>query len=156
MVQLIKHIDAIAREKHRDVFFMTFVTKPKTDSNEHVFGVTYDYLTEVIAYRDYHDNPNRKKVLDWLEKNEIYYEECARMACETGWCAYQGEIFIDVICNNSDPNFRKVIDFVEDYEDHGWSLKYPGIRNWIMSLELAMKNAHHDEPGFWEKWAEGF
>ena len=26
----------------------------------------------------------------------------------------------------------------------------------ILTLETAMQNAHHDEPGFWGKWAEDF
>jgi hypothetical protein len=31
---------------------------------------------------------------------------------------------------------------------------YDGMRK--VKLSTAMKNAHHDEPGFWERWAENF
>jgi hypothetical protein len=35
-------------------------------------------------------------------------------------------------------------------------MRHDGVRFYAMSLDHAMDNAEHDEPGFWERWAEGF
>lgn len=36
------------------------------------------------------------------------------------------------------------------------TMRFPTVRFYVLPLEHAMKNAHHDEPGFWERWAEKF
>jgi hypothetical protein len=36
------------------------------------------------------------------------------------------------------------------------SMRFPTVRFYFLTLEIAMQNAHHDEPGFWDKWAENF
>jgi hypothetical protein len=41
------------------------------------------------------------------------------------------------------------------YEPMG-TMRYENIRSYYLPLEVAMKNAYHDEPGFWERWAEDF
>jgi len=35
-------------------------------------------------------------------------------------------------------------------------MKIDGVVFCYLPLEMAMKNAHHDEPGFWDRWAENF
>jgi hypothetical protein len=35
-------------------------------------------------------------------------------------------------------------------------MKLSGVLFYCLPLELPLKNAHYDEPGFWEKWAEDF
>ena len=30
------------------------------------------------------------------------------------------------------------------------------VQFFYLPLEHAMRNAHHDEPGFWDKWADNF
>jgi hypothetical protein len=32
----------------------------------------------------------------------------------------------------------------------------PDMLFWALSLNVATTNAHQDEPGFWERWAENF
>jgi len=44
----------------------------------------------------------------------------------------------------------------EHLENPDGSSKVKGVTLWALTLELALKNKHHDEPGFWEKWAENF
>jgi hypothetical protein len=36
------------------------------------------------------------------------------------------------------------------------TFKIPGVEPWIFPLEKALENKHHDEPGFWDRWAENF
>jgi hypothetical protein len=31
-----------------------------------------------------------------------------------------------------------------------------GLLFCYLPLDLAMKNKHHDEPGFWDRWADNF
>lgn len=35
-------------------------------------------------------------------------------------------------------------------------MRFENTRSWIVPLGLAMENTHHDEPGFWERWADDF
>jgi len=35
-------------------------------------------------------------------------------------------------------------------------MRHAGVRFYVMPLDYAMENAAHDEPGFWERWAEDF
>ena len=35
-------------------------------------------------------------------------------------------------------------------------MKIKGLLFCYVPLEMAMKNKHHDEEGFWERWAENF
>jgi hypothetical protein len=35
-------------------------------------------------------------------------------------------------------------------------MKFEGAKFCYLPLAVAMENAHHDEPGFWDRWAENF
>ena len=35
-------------------------------------------------------------------------------------------------------------------------LTFREVEFWLLPLNIAMKNAEHDERGFWERWAEKF
>lgn len=67
--------------------------------------------------------------------------------------SYRGSIYIDVPYDSSDPSYRALEAFLE-YPDG--SLRMPHMRFLVIGLDDAQKNAHHDEPGFWERWAERF
>ncbi|TCF97861.1 hypothetical protein BZM26_28950 [Paraburkholderia strydomiana] len=67
--------------------------------------------------------------------------------------SYAGEVFIDVPYDEADPMYQKVQAFLE-FPDG--TMRFDDVRFWIVFLEHAMKNARHDEPGFWERWAENF
>jgi hypothetical protein len=45
------------------------------------------------------------------------------------------------------------VDYLE-YPDG--TMRFKNVCFYALSLEIAMQNAHHDAPGFWEKWAENF
>jgi hypothetical protein len=35
-------------------------------------------------------------------------------------------------------------------------MRFDKAKFYVVTLDAAMKNAHDDEPGFWDKWAEDF
>jgi len=36
------------------------------------------------------------------------------------------------------------------------TMRFDDVKFYVVPLQDPMKNAHHDEPGFWERWAENF
>lgn len=136
MPMLLRHIDAIAREKKRDVLYLTFPPAEKREGRE-----PYDGLD------------GRKSVIEWLERHQVLWATCGDVANENVMRSYTGQIYIDVPYDTENPMYRALQEFLE-YPDG--SMRFTDTKFWVVSLELAMKNAHHDEPGFWEKWAEDF
>jgi len=67
--------------------------------------------------------------------------------------SYAGEVYIDVPFDESDSQYQKVQAFLE-YPDG--TIRLEGVKFYVVTLEFAMKNAHHDDPGFWGNWAESF
>ena len=134
MPQILKHIDKIAREKQRDVLFI-------------------DFDREMYPSYDYKNYEERKKLLQWLDKNNIPYEECGHMASEYEWESYRGQLYIDIPFDKNNEEYKNLNELLENPDG---SMKIPGVNFWYLPLKVAMKNKHHDEPGFWDKWAENF
>jgi hypothetical protein len=145
MPQLIKHIDKIAREKNRTVLFVSF---EPSDSESLLESQAPNH-----HYSDFQDDVYRLELLTWLDANGIGWEQCSHIASENGWQAYSGNIYVDVPWDATDPLFAK---FRFKLETPDGTPRNPLVKIWACDLEQAMKNAHHDEPGFWEKWAETF
>jgi hypothetical protein len=139
MPQLIQHIDQIAREKQRAVLFLLF-KKPDSDP-----GDDEDF--------DYQHCAVRKEVQAWLSANGMAFCNCAGFASEDCMMPYQGQLYIDVPFDENDPQYHKLVGYLENPDG---SMKLPGVLFCYLPLEKALDNAHHDEPGFWEKWAENF
>jgi len=131
MPYLIEHIDKIAREKGRDVLYIYFR----------------------FYYFNYKDSPVRIKLLQWFYENKIEVLPCAIVASEHHFESYRGQLYIDVPFDENHPDYIKVRDHLENTDG---SSRIPGVIFCYLPLEHAMKNKHHDEPGFWEKWAENF
>jgi len=141
MPMLIEHIDAIARKKGRDVLFLDFPTGLGDDPFE-------DFKV------DWEDIPIRQQIITWLEQNQIEWSHCGYIANENMMGGgYHGRIYIDVPFDKNDPVYRKLSDYLETPEGE---MKLKGVKFCYLPLKVAMKNAHHDEPRFWEKWAEDF
>lgn len=149
MPELIEHIDKIARDKKRDVLFLTF--------HDHAFKEALENLSEGdigdFPDFDYHTCKPRQIVMEWLTANNIPFSPCGHVANVYSIMCYLGQIYIDVPFDENNPTYQKVRDFLENPDG---TMKIDGARFCYYTLELAMKNAHHDEPGFWEKWAEKF
>ena len=131
---ILKHIDKIAREKKRDVIFINF--------NQEVFP-SYDW-------KDY---DKRNELIKWLDSNKIPYRKCGPIADEGGWEAYRGQMYIDLPIDENNQKYQLLCEHLDGPNE---TFKISGVESWLFPLEVAMKNAHHDEPRFWDKWAEEF
>jgi hypothetical protein len=127
MPQLIQHIDAIARSKQRDVLTIEF------DFNNSSFK------THWLAHEA------RKTICDWLDANGIPFYPCGHFANETSIRRYQGQIYLDIPYDQTDTNFRKVQQFLENSDG---SAKFEGVLFNYYSLESCMKNARHKESNY--------
>lgn len=137
MPQMIEHIDAIARRKQRDALFVTFFDDPSGERSPH----------------HWKSHPARAAIVEWLGAQGYAWQPCGEVADERMMVSYRGSIYIDVPYDSSDPSYRALEAFLE-YPDG--SLRMPHMRFLVIGLDDAQKNAHHDEPGFWERWAERF
>ncbi|WP_254699777.1 hypothetical protein [Trinickia violacea] len=134
---MIEHIDAIARRKQRDALFVTFFDDPSGERS---------------PYR-WVDHPARATIIAWLDAHGYAWEPCGEVADERVMRSYRGSIYIDAPFDRGDSLYRELEAFLE-YPDG--SLRLPHMRFLVIGLEYAQENAHHDEPGFWERWAEDF
>ncbi|WP_250493793.1 hypothetical protein [Caballeronia sp. GAWG1-1] len=99
------------------------------------------------------DIDSRRAIVEWLEANHVEWTRCGHVASTTVMRSYAGQIYIDVPYDVDDPTYQKLQQFLE-FEDG--TMRYDGVRFWIFPLDKAMENAYHDEPGFWERWADNF
>ena len=143
MPQLIEHIDAIARKKQRDVLFIRF-------SDPLDLGDDWD---EPPNSWDWKSSTVRQTVINWLEKCPIGWRPCGDVASTNCMTSYAGHIYVDVPFDGADPVFQQLVSYLENPDG---SMRSPGVLFCGLALQDAMKNAHHDEPGFWDRWAETF
>jgi hypothetical protein len=136
MPMLLEHIDSIARKKQRDVLYLTFPSAERLQRP-----------------RRYENIDDRCRIIAWLDANKIGWTMCGPFANENMMRSYAGELYVDVPFDIDDPDFQRVQAFLE-FPDG--SMRFANTRFWIVPLAQAMKNAHHDEPGFWERWARDF
>ncbi|MFM0009109.1 hypothetical protein [Paraburkholderia sediminicola] len=135
MPQLLEHIDAIARKLKRDVLYL-------------------DFLKAKRPHRlDYRCLESRSHIAQWFDSEGVEWCECGPFASETVMRSYAGEIFINVPYDETDDHYRKVQTFLE-YPDG--TMRFDDVGFYVVTLQIAMKNTHHDEPGFWDRWAENF
>jgi hypothetical protein len=159
MPMLIEHIDAIARKKQRDVLFIKFrLRRPpwgllNADGDDENSATSPPESTEdnepVAEGEDL-----RRTVCQWLTDQGIPWKPCAGFADENTLIGGdQGLIYLDLPFDDNDPQYQKVRDYLEYPDGH---MRFASVTFCYLPLEMAMKNAHHDEPGFWERWAENF
>ena len=139
---LIEHIDAIARKKQRDVLYVTFSPKIITDID----------WWDCDSF-NWQQDPMRGTVCKWLTEHGIHWQHCSDFADVNSMRSYEGQIYLDIPYDDSDPLYALVRDYLENPDG---SMRFETIGFWYLPLAKAMENAHHDEPGFWERWAEDF
>lgn len=115
MPQFIQHIDAIAREKKRDVLFVHFEHYEEAEDS---------------------DNPIRSIVLDWLEDHEIAYAPCMGLAEEGFTNVYSGDIYIDLPFDETDPTYQELSEYLEDEQGN---MRLDGVLFFVLSLEIALE-----------------
>ena len=136
-MQLIRHIDEIAREKRRDVLYLAF------HPPQRALRSNYDYTTD--AQRD--------TILAWLTARDVPWTPCGPVADLRVLDAYRGQIYLDVPFDKQLPQFTELCAFLEHPDG---SIRHPGVRFYVLPLEQAMLNAEHDDPDFWVRWADRF
>jgi hypothetical protein len=142
MIRL-RHIDAIARAERRDVIFVRFSAEILS-SRRSRGGRCEDASNSP---------PLRTKITEWLDSNGFTWEPCADVANIDQVKAYEGQIYIDLPCDDSLPAFGTLTAYLETPDGKS---RFKGVQLSCCPLELSMKNAHHDAPGFWDQWAENF
>jgi hypothetical protein len=111
MSQPIPYIDAIAREKNRDVLFIHFEDA---------------------------DSPINEIVLAWLEDHEIAYSACLGLEEESLNEHELEHTYIDLAVDEDDLVYRELCEYLED--DDG-NMKLEGVLFFILSLETALELA---------------
>lgn len=137
MPALIQHIDAIERKKGRDALYLEFHPQPFSEWREYRFE----------------DDPVRTEVLAWFDAHGVPWNRCGPFANPSRMVSYLGQVYLDVPYDESLPGYCALRDYLE--HPYG-TMRHAGVRFYVMPLDYAMENAAHDEPGFWERWAEGF
>lgn len=137
MPGLIEHIDAIARKKGRAVLYLEF--HPQAHSEWRHYRIDDDAM--------------RVSVLGWFDEHGVPWRECGPFANPNVMVPYLGQVYLDVPYDDSLPEYCLLRNYLE-YPDG--TMRHAGVRFYAMPLDYAMRNAEHDEPGFWERWAEGF
>ena len=145
MPQLIEHIDAIARQKQRGVLFLEFRPVIVDPDEDEAFWSQFDVQWEEM--------PIRQHIIDWLNAQGIGWQCCGHFANPSLMVGYQGQIYIDVPYDKSLAAYQALEAFLENPDG---SMRFPEVRFCYCPLEGAMKNAAHDDPEFWKRWAEDF
>ena len=151
MPMLIEHIDAIARKKQRDVLYLVFKSEKSPGGELPNSDAVDDPFSDLLC--DWENLPVRQQITEWLESNEINWRPCGYVANTNMMIGYQGQIYIDVPFDTTLPDYKKLAGFLENPDG---TMRLSNTLFCYLPLEHAMKNAHHDEPLFWEKWAENF
>jgi hypothetical protein len=135
MPGLIEHVDAIARRAGRDVLYLEFHPQP---------------YREWRAYR-HDDDAARTRVLAWLDAHGVHWQACGPFADPAVMAPWLGQVWLDVAYDESLADYRRLRDYLELPDG---SMRHAGVRFCVMPLAYANRNAEHDVPGFWERWAE--
>lgn len=139
MPELIEHIDAIARQMQRAVLYLEF------------HRVATAELTALRRDYRYASDEARRAVLGWLDAHGLPRGSCGAYADVNLLLPYMGQIYLDVSYDESLADYRILRDYFE-YPDG--NMRHASVRFCVMPLDYAMRNAAHDAPGFWDRWAE--
>lgn len=145
MPQIIEHIDAIARKKQRTVLYLVFHPKDYFERDEDGMRKGPEYSWQKDTVRD--------EILQHLDDMKIPWKKCGHFADERIMMSYLGQVYIDAPFDETNTQYQLLQAYLE-YPDG--SMRFPTVGFCYLPLEDAMENAHHDEPGFWDRWAEKF
>lgn len=138
MPLIISHIDQICRSVGRDVLMMgPSRTRPQLE-----------------PLRAWQTSNARKEIIAWLDEKGIQWKPCGPVARDGVFESYYGDIYIDLPYAPGESRYESLIAFTE--EDALGNLKWPNTRLYLLSHAYALENAHHDAPGYWEKYADSF
>ena len=136
----IESIDAIARQKQRDVLLLTFTSEANDDNENDDDDAMSQGFSPTYNYRG---DPIRQSICQWLTEHNILWYPCD--IADSSWICggYFGEIYLDVPYDESDPQYGLVRDYLE-YPDG--RMRFETVTFWVYPLERAKKK----EPGYWD------
>jgi hypothetical protein len=117
-----------------------------------IFGLKKNRRGILSAF-NWQESVKRQEVIAWLDNNSMPWVECAGVASENSMCGYLGSIYIDIPFDTSNAEYQKLRDYLEFPDE---TMRHKDVAFAYLPLAHAMKNAHHDEPGFWEELAKDF
>lgn len=139
MPQIIEYIDAIARQKQRGVLYVQF-------------GPTREYNSEICIGYSHREDSLREEFLQWLDQQGVVWEKCGPFVTGYLCFGYLGDIYLDIPYDEGNEQYQLVRDRIENPD--GTMRDEEKLRWYYLPLEYAMKNAHQDEPGYWEQVGE--
>jgi hypothetical protein len=143
----LEHIDAISRRKNRDVIYIDFISPAPLD------GESRETRGPIFA-SNWEANLDRIEVIAWLASEGIAWQPCAPFANPNVLQQkYNGQIYVDIPVDAAIDQFIKLERFLENPDG---TPRLRGVRFQYCSFEDALQNSKHDEPGFWENWADSF
>ena len=138
MPVLIKTLDQIAREKGRDVLYVSF-SPPSADG-----GFSEFLASERREPGEWQALPVRQQIIGWLNDKGIAWLPChpfiEGFAMLSG---FPGGIYVDLPFDPGLPLYRELEDFLQYPDD---SMRLEGAWFCYLPLEEAMKNAWKDDP----------
>ncbi|WP_175866087.1 hypothetical protein [Burkholderia contaminans] len=141
MPAIIEHIDTIARQKKRDVLFIEF------------YRIDGQNQRRLIGGSEWRGLVTRQNIVCWLDKRGISWTPCGHIANSTLYMSYRGQIYIDI---PFDRTLAAYCELESHLEDPDGTPRLPGAMFCCLNYEVAMQNAGHDEPGYWDRWAARF
>ncbi len=143
MTELLRHIDAIAREKNRDVLFVHF---------------------EEYDHQHPEKNIVRNDVMHWFDLQNIDYFPCMGLEGESLIDSYTGDLYLDVPFDESSPAYKTLSEYLEDEQGN---MKIQGVLFFSLSLEIALEieadlmeasavDSEYAENEFGDQFGEGF
>lgn len=144
MPLLIQYIDAIARQKNRDVLFIEFTDEQQFTINDDDAEFSYSSI-------NWRELPIRQEIINWLDGKRIPWTPCGHVADTSIMLSYQGQIYVDVPYDEGLTEYRQLSAYLENTDG---SMRFKNAKFCYLPLDVAMKNSEHDEPRFWEKGAE--
>ncbi len=124
---LIQHIDAIAREKMRDVLYIGFDP--------------FAFEQPLVNPMNWLKWDVRNTLIAWLDEQCIAYSLCMGMSAPDCDGFYSGGLYIDVEHNTGHPQYQKLCSHLED--EHGNS-HIRGVIFYLLPLRIAQQNVFAD------------
>jgi len=147
MPQTIEYIDAIARRIKRDVMFVIFHSPSESSNLEKISN----YLNDIEF--NWRSCQTRTDLIAWLDSNGIGWTPCGHVGNPKIMAGYRGQIYIDLPYDVASPVYQALDKYLELPDGQS---RFQDATFCVLGLGVAMKNAAHDEPGFWEKQANDF
>lgn len=128
MPVVLQSIDAIARQRGRDMLMVSFTSNGNQTFNGKELSPRRERL--------------RREIMQWLDVAQIPYGMCFGFwSDELIITPYQGHLYLDV---PNDPGSELYQRVAAHLENANGTPRIRGVTFWLVLLSQAMENAHHD------------